>query len=325
MIYVGVDDGYRETKLAWRENGTVRTLRIPSLVQVGPLGFTDFDGNLSGIETEGTVYSVGDFRDGEDTRFADYPTSPLVRVLVHHVLVQAGFSGKDVTIATGLPPRDAFLPDGRKNGELIARKIERFALPVRFRDGREPARVTHHRVCTQGIGALLDYLTDEREIRTLSGPVGVVDVGGRTTDVAVVIPGERGLAIDHERSGSENVGILNILDDLSREIRMTERIGGIPLYALESALATGRIRLSGQDRDVSELVTDAKARTRERVARAVSILLGETADLETILFAGGGALALPDLLSRYPQAATLPDPQFANARGFLKSLRIGGA
>ena len=325
MIQVGVDDGYRETKLAWRENGTVRTLKVPSLVRVGPLGVTDFDGNLSGIETEGTVYSVGDFRDGENTRFTDYPTSPLVRALVHHALVLAGFSGKAVTIATGLPPRDAFLADGRKNGELIARKIERFALPVRFQDGREPARVTHHRVCTQGIGALLDYLTDEREIRELSGPVGVVDVGGRTTDVAVVMAGERGLAIDHARSGSENVGVLDILDDLSREIRMTERTGVLPLYALESALATGRIRISGQDRNVSELVTEAKARTRERVARAVSILLGETADLETILFSGGGALALPDLLSRYPQAVTLPDPQFANARGFLKSLRIGGA
>ena len=322
MIQVGVDDGYRETKLAWRENGILRTLRVPSLVRVGALGVTDLDGTLSGYETEGETYSVGDFREGEETRFADYPLSPLVRVLVHHALVLAGFSGKDVGIATGLPPRDAFLPDGRKNAELIARKIERFSLSIQLRGGGDPARVREHRVYTQGIGALIDFLFDGETLRELSGPVGVVDIGGRTTDVAVVLPGPGGLTIDHARSGSENVGVLDILDDLSRLIRTKERIDDIPLSALERALTTGTIRLWGRDREVADLVTLAKARTSERVSRVVSVFLGEAADLETILFAGGGALALPDLLKRYPHAVTVPDPQFANARGFLKSLLV---
>ena len=322
MIHVGVDDGYRETKIAWMENGTLRTLKIPSQVQVGAFGVSDLDGTLSGYETEEETYSVGDFREGEETRFSGYPTSPLVRVLVHHALVLAGFSGKDVTIATGLPPRDAFLPDGRKNADLIARKIERFAAPVSLRSGGEPARVAEHRVCTQGIGALIDFLFDGRELRTLSGPVGVVDIGGRTTDVAVVMNGENGLMIDHRRSGSENAGVLDILDDLSRLIRTKERIDKISLSALERALATGTIRLSGVDREVSDLVIAARKRTSERVSRFAEVLLGDAVDLETILFAGGGALALPDLLEGYPQAATVPDPQYANARGFLKSLLL---
>ena len=322
MIHVGVDDGYRETKIAWMENGALRTLKIPSRVQVGAFGVSDLDGTLSGYETEEETYSVGDFREGEETRFSGYPTSPLVRVLVHHALVLAGFSGKDVTIATGLPPRDAFLPDGRKNADLIRRKIDRFALPVRLRSGGAPARVAEHRVCTQGIGALIDFLFDGRELRTLSGPVGVVDIGGRTTDVAVVMNGEKGLTIDHRRSGSENAGVLDILDDLSRLIRTKERIDEISLSALERALATGTIRLFGGNRDVSDLVTAARKRTSERVSRFAEVRLGDAADLETILFAGGGALALPDLLKRYPQAGTVPDPQYANARGFLKSLLL---
>ena len=325
MIHVGVDDGYRETKLAWMENGTVRTLKIPSLLRAGALGVSDLNGSLAGYETEGETWTVGDFKDGEETRFSGYPFSPLVRVLVHHGLVLAGFSGKDVTIGTGLPPRDAFLPDGRKNGELIERKIARFALPVRLRNGEEPARVQSHRVYTQGIGAVVDFLFDGQTLRGLSGPVGVVDVGGRTTDVAVVMAGERGLAIDHARSGSENAGVMDILDDLSRGIRKKERIDDISLSALERALATGTIRLWGRDRDVSELVAEARRRANERVGRIVSSRLGDGSDLETILFAGGGALALPDLMKRYPQAVTLPDPQFANARGFLKSLLVEGA
>lgn len=322
MIHVGVDDGYRETKLAWKENGEIRTFRIPSLVRTGALGVSDLEGNLSGYETDGEVYSVGDFKDGEETRFSGYPLSPFVRVLVHHALVSAGFSGHEVTIAMGLPPRDAFLPDGRKNADLISRKIELFARLVTLRGGGEPARVREHRVCTQGIGSLIDYLISDHEFRELSGPVGVVDIGGRTTDVAVVVPGASGLAIDHARNGSENAGVLDILDDLSRRIRTTERVDDIPLSVLERALATGTLRLWGEDRNVSDLVAEAKIRTWERVRRVVSVFLGDGADLETILFAGGGALALPDLLEGYPQAATVPDPQFANARGFLKSLLV---
>ena len=322
MIHVGVDDGYRETKLAWKENGEIRTFRMPSLVRTGALGVSDLEGNLSGYETDGEVYSVGDFREGEETRFSGYPLSPFVRVLVHHALVMAGFSGHEVTIATGLPPRDAFLPDGRKNADLISRKIERFARPVTLRGGGEAARVREHRVCTQGIGAVIDFLTDGAALKDLSGPIGVVDVGGRTTDVAVVVLGPGGLAIDHARSGSENAGVLDILDDLSRRIRTTERVDDIALSALERALATGTLRLWGEDRNVADLVADAKIRTRERVRRVVSVFLGDGSDLETILFAGGGALALPDLLEGYPQAAAVPDPQFANARGFLKSLLV---
>ena len=322
MIFVGVDDGYRETKLAWKENGEIRTFRIPSLVRAGVVGVSDLEGTLSGYETEGEVYTVGDFRGGEETRFSGYPLSPLVRVLVHHALVSAGFSGKEVTIATGLPPRDAFLPDGRKNADLISRKIARFTVPLARRGGGDLALVREHRVFTQGIGALIDFLVEGSGLRELSGPVGVVDVGGRTTDVAVVVPGPGGLAIDHARSGSENAGVLDILDDLSRRIRTRERIDDLSLSALERALATGTVRVSGEDWNVSDLAAEARSRTRERVRRIVSVRLGDGSDLETILFVGGGALALPDLLEGYPQAAAVPDPQFANARGFLKSLHV---
>ena len=65
MIHVGVDDGYRETKLAWKENGEIRTFRIPSLVRTGALGVSDLEGTLSGYETEGEIYTVGDFRGAE--------------------------------------------------------------------------------------------------------------------------------------------------------------------------------------------------------------------------------------------------------------------
>ncbi|WP_240533981.1 hypothetical protein [Aeromonas veronii] len=53
---------------------------------------------------EGGAYTVNEhLQNYEDTRFKEYPKSALNRVLVHHALRQAGFGGKNVVIATGLP------------------------------------------------------------------------------------------------------------------------------------------------------------------------------------------------------------------------------
>ncbi|MGK9007660.1 plasmid segregation protein ParM domain-containing protein, partial [Citrobacter europaeus] len=61
---------------------------------------------------EGLDYTVSEYLpNADDTRFKDYPRSPLNRVLVHHALRVAGFGGKDVSIATGLPVSYYYMAD----------------------------------------------------------------------------------------------------------------------------------------------------------------------------------------------------------------------
>lgn len=321
-ILVGVDDGYRETKLAWRDRGTVKVFKIPSIVRIGALGTTSLDGKVSGYETEGITYSVGDFTDGEETRFPGYAFSPIVRVLVNHALVSAGFSGKEIEIATGLPPRDSFLPSGRKNLDLIEKKRQSFGVPVSRRDLGPLPEIVGHEVYTQGIGALVDYLSGVG-MTGIEAPVGVVDIGGRTTDVAVIIPGEAGMSIDHRRSGSENIGVLDVFDEISRLIRERESLDEkISMSVLERAMKTGKMMLWSRETSVEDIVRSAKAEIGERIRRFVSSKLGRGSDLQMVLFTGGGALALPELSSLYPHTVQTTDPQFSNARGFLSYLEL---
>lgn len=324
-VLVGVDDGYAAIKLSWFNNkGDIISQTIPSQVREGEFGVSDFEGSPSGFVTDGISYTVGDFKDGERTRFADFALSRLVRVLVHYALIEAGFAGKTVAIASGLPPRDYFLPGGReKNDAFIKTKIEQMGRPVTRIGGGEVAVFSHHVVYSQAIGAVIDEIYDVANdaILPLSGPIGVVDVGGRTTDIAVIVHNNRSLGIDHSRSGSEDIGVLDTLGDIELSIRQHFRISNIPLGSLRKALETGTAKIWGKDEDVSAFVEAAKKKTAERIRRAVSGKFGDGSDLDRILFVGGGAHSFGRILG-YPNVTIPKDPEYSNSRGFLKSLNI---
>lgn len=325
-VLVGIDDGYRETKVVFRQNGRLAEVKCPSSVRVGAIGLSSLDGKSFGYTTtvdgKEVTYTVGHFHDAVETRFPDFPVSPIVRVLVNHGLQMAGLGGSDVVVATGLPPGDAYLPSGERNKDLIERKKENLLVPVRMRDGGEMPHIVRGEVYVQGIGALIDHLSSSRRSK-LSAPVGVVDVGGRTVDVAVILPDGEGMSVDMRRSGSENIGVIDAMDALSNLVRSHFRLDEkIPLGILEKSLDSGSITLFGQKRDIQNLVRDAKNEIMERLRPFITAKLGRGQDLEMILFTGGGAMVLPTLLSSYSHAVRGESPQFANARGFLLYLEM---
>ena len=96
VVNIGLDDGYANVKLAWKDaDGTIRTRSIPSRAKAGSLGvgslFDDGPGAAMGYETEGERWTVAPGIEGESTRFPDYNLSSLARVLAHHALVSAGW------------------------------------------------------------------------------------------------------------------------------------------------------------------------------------------------------------------------------------------
>lgn len=116
VIDVGIDDGYAAIKLAWNDqSGQLMTFSIPSRARQGSLGVGSLtsDQTVGGYRTEGICFTVAPGIEGEETRFPDYNMSPLARVLSHHALVCAGFAGRSVRIASGLP-LDRYFRNGKK-------------------------------------------------------------------------------------------------------------------------------------------------------------------------------------------------------------------
>ncbi|MFL9611129.1 plasmid segregation protein ParM domain-containing protein [Methylobacillus sp. Pita2] len=325
QIYaVGIDDGRAYTKL-YAGNGQqlkIRTSVKPG-VHAGMAGLAADSNQGSGVYTiNGSQFTVGDRIAGEDTRFADFDGSVINLMAIHHVLVRAGFSNEQVAIATGLPVNSFYL-GGAINEDYIELKRDALSKPIeKFGDGGIPAIISKNIVFSEALAAWMDHVLDE-EGNILPGvditsPVGVVDFGGRTFDTLWINPpGE----IDHGRSGTTNIGVLNLFDLVGTAIKK-EFKQEASRNMLEQAVSTKIITLYGETHDVTDIVAKAGAEIAEQAHRDIHRKFGSAiAELSKIIFVGGGVAALPQIAEPFRNAVIPKDPEFANARGLYKFLR----
>ena len=114
------------------ENGHWQEYSVPSLARSGSVNVGM--GGVSGVtyECQDEEWSINtNMVDSEDTRFNDYPFSPLNRVLSIHALLEAGLAGQDLEIASGLPLNQFFTEKSGPDNVMIKRKHESFKAAVR--------------------------------------------------------------------------------------------------------------------------------------------------------------------------------------------------
>jgi plasmid segregation protein ParM len=239
-------------------------------------------------------------------------------------LHEAGLAGQSVHAVSGLPVGSFYLKDGDQRLELIERKRASLKQAVQPIDGRPPAAIAFHEVIPEALAAWYDHIISEAdggvqlEAERLVVPVAVIDIGGRTTDFVVVAD----QAVRHDSSGSLRCGLLDLRRQVASAIRAKFDLDELSERATEDAVRTGSVRLFGKTHPVAELVSDARREIVQRLHAETQRQLGRGAELERILFVGGGAVALAeDIRDWFPNQAIAPHPAFANARGMLKYLR----
>ncbi len=325
IINVAIDDGFRQTKIV---TSTGFKLSIPSVARTGfTITSVNGDAGEGGYETEGKRYTVHADIDGEDTRFDDYATSPINRVLVHHVMQMADLAGKPVALCTGVPFQTYFRAASSEiNNEMVAAKIANLNVPVAPLNGREQPQIVRQQVTAQGLTAYIDYMTDDkggyREGRRRESPYAVVDIGGRTTDCVTVLAG--GESLDHAASGTGNIGVSNIYDLI--DAALVKRFGQrLRLATLDGVARNRFIRWRGEQHDVSAVVDAAVEEVAQQVVRELKRRIGDAGEMDAVLLTGGGAVLMHATLQRaYPHCIVMDEPGFANARGMLKILNFGG-
>jgi len=321
LSVVGVDDGHFAIKVVL-ENG--KAFSVPSRGKSGRhmISYNSEEEGLYQTE-EGLDFTVHEhLQNSDDTRFKDYPRSPLNRVLVHHALRAAGLGGKNVSIATGLPVSYFYLADGRRNDALIEAKQENLRRVVTG-GGQPMAKIVRNVVATEAIAAYFDQLMEMNgsptpEYATLNeSVVGVIDIGGKTTDCAVIYPG--GHHVDTERSGSNDVGVLILYNAIESRLRSMFDLDNVPPRLIENAIKTGTVKISGQVHEVQEVVLAEKEKLAEQIMAGVRAKIGSGSDLDSILFVGGGTIVMQEQLEKYfPHSRFVQQPEFANARGMFK-------
>jgi plasmid segregation protein ParM len=318
FLLAGVDDGYAETKVVTRSD----KIRIGSLARAGLFGLSAMgtEDKVGGsYETDSRRFTVSDKIEGDETRFDDYPISDLNRVIIHHALRLAGLGGKKVKVATGLQVSHYFKNDQR-NEDLIKRKQESMVHPVKALDGGPCAEIVEHVILPEAVASWFDYAFDDKGNQLeMEGPCGVIDVGGRTTDCVTVLEGHQ---IDHERSGTGEVGVMDIYEAIGSKLRGEFGDGVISRKVFDQALRTGTVKRFGKPHDIKQVVASAIDEISERVLNEAKRHFGTGSHLDVILFVGGGASFMSKVTQHFPNTKILPEPEFANARGMYKYLKL---
>lgn len=323
-VLVAIDDGFRQIKLLSSEQHKLTQLSV-----VGP-GFTlggsaaaAGDAGFGAYRTGGRDYTVDpDISNKEGTRYDGYALSDLNRVLVHHALHTAGLGGRDVVLATGLPYARYYQSDG----ELLEKKIDNLSIAVEAMTGAQSPRLIAQHVLPQAVMAYMDYAYDD----SLSGfktgvdpemPVVVIDVGGGTTDIATVLPNGNAPKVDRLKSGTINTGVLDTLKELTARLERRFQFTGVRESLLERCVRTRKVLLRGQLHDISDDIAAAVDVAVQPILREMQRLVGSAASETPLLVGGGAALVADALRTAYPHMVVAEDPEFANARGMLKTLQ----
>lgn len=315
---IGIDIGYSAVKAVSGD----RRVTFPSIVGSPDVSRFGLDGETRDIVLES---STGPLLVGggavEQSRFvARREDRAWIESAEYHALFLAALSelspatSAGVTLVTGLPV--AFYDDRARlaavlNGEhRVARQGRRAQM----------FHVVECRVVPQPFGALLSLALDDhgRAVdQALAGRVGVIDVGGKTTNL---------LSVSRLRELSRETVSVNLGGwDVVRATReyLAAECPGLDLrdHHLAEAIVARQVTYYGEPVDLSAVVEPVlEALSRQVIAQASQLWNGG-ANLDAVLIAGGGALLLGERIKRHPNfrhARLVEDPVFANAVGFWK-------
>jgi plasmid segregation protein ParM len=219
-----------------------------------------------------------------------------------------------LSVVTGLPV--AFYSDR----EELRRRFQAGEHRVTM-DGRstQSFEILECRVVPQPFGALLNEVLDDEgniaDAALAEGKVGVIDCGGKTTNLLSV----HRLAERVRETASVNMGGWDIV----RAIRMVlqEEVPELDLrdHEIINAVINGHVEYYGKTHDLEKQIDAIVVPMAEQVIAEASQMWNGGANLSQILITGGSALLLGKfLLKHFQHAYIVEDPVFGNVNGFYK-------
>lgn len=321
MDKIGLDLGYGHTKVV-AENGN--RICFPSLAVKGKklkmddmLGAADdyiatindntwYVGKMAVKENR---FAIRAFDDNE--RF----NNEAFQAMLATALSVTSQNNEDLCVVTGLP-----LAAYRDSTDKFRSFLEDFTAQTEIDNVTKNIAIKSAYIFPQAAGIFVNpYCSDIKNNLSPGSLVSVIDIGYRTTDIAVFeyIDGKYQLLLGN--SFTIDTGMSSIFHALGDIMAQKAGTFEVTPEEAEKAFNSGHGYTKDGPVEYSKEIAELKKITVNRLVDAYNTKGPNTAQQNVILLAGGGSIPLQkELIGAFPNAKTIPDAQFANAVGFLE-------
>ena len=291
METIGVDLGNCNIK-------TSKGVIVPSLItKADYLISTGYQ-----IEFNNEVFIIGE---------GDYDTN-LDKISKENLLpmlcLAVGLSTKEefIRIVLGLPINQY----RSKKDKMIEVIQENRVLNFKLNGEEKTVCIEDAAVFPEGVATYYSLDVDKRKT-LLDKDLIVLDIGGRTTDIALLKSGKKRSVA---KSISLDVGMINIYNDLINEINSLYTLG-LNIEDAENIIKNG-LEVDGEKKDTT-FIKNIIRNNIEKVFKELNI--SYPVRTSPILVTGGGGRSFfKSIKKRYPSAQIIEDNLFSNAIGYKK-------
>lgn len=143
--------------------------------------------------------------------------------------------------------------------------------------------------------------------------IGIVDVGYKTTDLALA----DGLEFVGKQSTSIEIAMSTAYNIIAQRIQEKYKVEK-ENYELDKIIESGILRVAGVPYDISDYKKEAFSQVADKIATEVNSIWDKR-ELDVIMLTGGGGHSIAEyFLPKFPQSVLVKGPQMANVRGYLK-------
>ncbi|NPU90213.1 MAG: ParM/StbA family protein [Fervidobacterium sp.] len=311
MRKVAIDIGYNSTKFF--SNGGAIKGQFPSVTGTPDKARYKFAGSdPKEIVIDGTTWFYGDdavtlSRVVQRREDRNWIITPEYYRLFLSALKELGVSG-DAIVVTGLPI--AYYDDKEKLAQLVHREHKYDDIVV---------NVVNTRVIPQPFGAVLNMALDFdgniSDASIATGTIGVIDCGGKTTNMLVVSK----MSEIARKTSSVNIGGWDTVRNV--RIMLMDKFPELDVrdHEIASIIINKSVKVFGKEYDLSSEIDTIIAPYAYQIADTATQLWGNGAELDAIIIVGGGAYMYGNILQQaFVHAHCSNDPVYENVMGYYK-------
>lgn len=319
MLSVSCDDGSTNVKLAWLEDGIIKTSLSGNSFKEGWSPSFIGSSNVFNYTVDGKKYShdlgstatIG-------TTHVSYQYSTANLLAIHHALLTSGLSPQEISLTVTLPVTEFFDMDNQINEENIEAKKKNVLRAISLNKG-ETFSIKEVNVMPESLPAALASIIAD-QVKPLERSL-IVDLGGTTLDCGII------------QGAFDSVTMIKGYSDIG-----TSRITRSVMNALANAstpssyyVADEIIKHSSDEDYLRTLINDVDhINNVQAVVQQESSALADSVknEIETftgmhrIYLTGGGAeIIYPYIKQYFPRhkVSKVDDPQFALVKAIARS------